>query len=186
MQFLAGRKLISPGLRPEYKVTLARTNDLPLLPAIELAAETLFAGHGLYSVPSLTTSLEDFREAQRHGHLWVALTDNIPVGFALVKVLESTVAHLDEIDVHPEHGQRGLGSRLVMEICAWATSAGYRSVTLTTFRKIPWNMPFYARLGFEEIPAHELSPALLALIKDETQRGLDPALRVTMRWTVKP
>jgi hypothetical protein len=71
MQFLAGRKLISPGLRPEYKVTLARTNDLPLLPAIELAAETLFAGHGLDSVPSLTTSLEDFREAQRHGHLWV-------------------------------------------------------------------------------------------------------------------
>jgi GNAT superfamily N-acetyltransferase len=100
-------------------------------------------------------------------------------------VLEIMMAHLEEIDVHPAHGRRGLGTRLVMEICNWATSAGYRSVTLTTFREIPWNMPFYARLGFEEIPSYELSPALLAVIKDETNRGLDPALRVTMRWTVK-
>src|SRR5215813_6903600 len=165
------------GLMPEYKVTLARTNDLPLLPAIELAAERLFAGHGLDSVPSLTTSLEDFREAQKQGHLWVALTGNMPVGFALVKMLESMVVHLEEIDVRPEHGRRGLGSRLVREICNWATSAGYRSVTLTTFREIPWNMPFYARLGFEEIPPGELTPALLAVMKDETRRGLDPARR---------
>src|ERR1051325_1299958 len=170
---------------PEYKVTLARTNDLPLLPAIELAAEKLFAGHGLDSIPSVTTSLEDFKEAQEKGHLWVALAGNTPVGFGLVKVLEIMMAHLEEIGVHPAHGRRGLGTRLVMEICNWATSAGYRSVTLTTFREIPWNMPFYARLGFEEIPSYELSPALLAVIKDETNRGLDPALRVTMRWTVK-
>jgi len=167
----------------EYKVILARPNDLPLLPAIELAAERLFAGYGLDSVPSVVTSLEDFREAQTQGHLWVALAGNIPVGFAHVKVLESMLAHLEEIDVHPDHGRRGIGSRLVMEVCNWAANTGYRSVTLTTFRDIPWNMPFYARLGFEEIPTHQLSPALLAVIQYETDRGLDPARRVTMRWT---
>jgi hypothetical protein len=46
-------------------------------------------------------------------------------------------------------------------------------------------MPFYARLGFEEIPPEELSTALLAVTKHETHRGLDPARRVPTRWTVK-
>ena len=170
---------------PEYKITVARSKDLPLLPAIELAAEKLFAGHGFDSILGEPTSLEDFMEAQKRGHLWVALADNVPVGFAHVKVLESMVAHLEEIDVHPEHGRLGLGTRLVMEICNWAASAGYRSVTLTTFRDFHWNMPFYARLGFEEIPPEELSTALRAVIKHETHRGLDPARRVPMRWTVK-
>ena len=103
------------------------------------------------------------------------------MGFAHVVVLEPAVAHLEEIDVLPEHGRRGLGSRLVMAVCDWAESAGYRSVTLTTFRDVPWNMPFYARLGFEVIPPEALSPALQSVVRDETRRGLDPTRRVAMR-----
>ena len=119
--------------------------------------------------------------AQRHGHLWVALADDVPVGFAHIEVIEPTVAHLEEIDVHPHHGRRGLGTKLVRAICAWAIAAGYHSVTLTTFRDVPWNMPFYARLGFEVIPSEALSPALRSVVQDETRRGLDPTRRVAMR-----
>lgn len=129
-----------------------------------------------------TTSREDLLEAQRDGRLWVALgDDDVPVGFAHVEVLEPSVAHLEEIDVHPDHGQRGLGTRLVMAICAWAATAGYRSMTLTTFRDVPWNMPFYAKLGFEVVPPHDLGLALQAVVRDETRRGLDPTRRVVMR-----
>jgi hypothetical protein len=42
-------------------------------------------------------------------------------------------------------------------------------------------MPFYARLGFEEIPRSELGAALRSIVRDETRRGLDPARRVAMR-----
>jgi hypothetical protein len=42
-------------------------------------------------------------------------------------------------------------------------------------------MPFYARLGFEVVSAAQLSPALLAVVEDETRRGLDPTRRVVMR-----
>jgi hypothetical protein len=45
-------------------------------------------------------------------------------------------------------------------------------------------MPFYARLGFEEVPADALSPALQAVRRDETRRGLDPSRRVVMRYAV--
>src|SRR4029453_621395 len=133
------------------------------------------------SILNETTSPEDLLAAQRNGHLWVARADDVPVGFAHVEVLEPAVAHLEEIDVHPDHGRRGLGTRLVTAICAWAVTAGYRSVTLTTFRDVPWNMPFYERLGFEIVTAEALSPALQAIVRDETRRGLDPTRRVVMQ-----
>jgi GNAT superfamily N-acetyltransferase len=164
-----------------YRITTARPEDLQLLPAIELAAARLLAGSAPESALTETTSQADLEQAQSHGHLWVALADDRPVGFAHIEVLEPGVAHLEEIDVHPEHGRRGLGRRLVMAICEWARTAGYQSITLTTFRDIPFNMPFYERLGFEVIPAIEISLALRSIIDDETRRGLDPIRRVAMR-----
>jgi GNAT superfamily N-acetyltransferase len=127
------------------------------------------------------TDEETFLDAQTSGRLWVALADDAPVGFALVEMLGAHTAHLDEMDVDPHHGRRGLGTALVRAVCEWAARAGYREVTLTTFRAVSWNMPFYARLGFEEIPTAELSPELAAVVRDETARGLDPHTRVAMR-----
>lgn len=164
-----------------YRIRMARPEDLPLLPAIELAAARLLAGSAPESVLTETTSEADLEDAQSHGHLWVALADDRPVGFAHLEVLEPGVVHLKEIDVHPEHGRRGLGRRLVMAVCDWATTAGYQSITLTTFRDVPFNMPFYERLGFEAIPPGEISLALRSIIDDETRRGLDPIRRVGMR-----
>jgi GNAT superfamily N-acetyltransferase len=168
-------------MMPRYTIAPARPKDLEMLPAIELAAARLLAGHAPDSILNETTSPENLLAAQRNGHLWVARADDVPVGFAHVEVLEPAVAHLEEIDVHPDHGRRGLGTRLVTAICAWAVTAGYRSVTLTTFRDVPWNMPFYARLGFEIVTAEALSPALQAIVRDETRRGLDPTRRVVMQ-----
>src|SRR5262245_36025329 len=164
-----------------YEISVARPADLPRLAAIELAAARLLVGHAPESVLAETTSEYELARAQGDGRLWVALTDDRPVGFAHVELLEPGAAHLEEIDVHPDHGRRGLGRRLVTAVCEWATTQGYGSVTLTTFRDVPWNMPFYARLGFADIPRDALGPALASVLRDEARRGLDPARRVAMR-----
>jgi GNAT superfamily N-acetyltransferase len=169
-------------LERAYRIALARPRDLPLLPAIELAAARLLVDHAPSSVLAETTSQFELRKARRAGQLWVALADDEPVGFAHVVVHESGVAHLEEVDVHPRHGRRGLGRRLVQTVCAWATSHGFEGVTLTTFREPRWNMPFYARLGFEPVAPGAVSVALHAVIDDEMRRGLDPARRVVMRY----
>jgi GNAT superfamily N-acetyltransferase len=166
---------------PAYRITTARPTDLSRLPAIELAAARLLTGHAPESVLTETTADDVLRAAQARGRLWVALAENVPVGFAHVEVLEPTVAHLEEVDVHPDHGRHGIGRRLVMGVCAWAETHGYRAVTLTTFRDVPFNRPFYAQLGFEVIPAEELSAAMHMVVEGETRRGLDPARRVAMR-----
>ena len=54
-------------------------------------------------------------------------------------------------DVHPDHGRRGLGARLLRAVLDLARARGCGVVTLTTYRDLPWNAPFYARHGFAEV-----------------------------------
>lgn len=168
-------------MNSDYSIAPARLRDLPQLPAIELAAAHLLAGYAPESVLQETTASHVLQEAQREGRLWVALLHDLVVGFAHVEVIDDAAAHLEEIDVDPAHGRRGLGTRLVLQLCDWAVSNGFGSVTLTTFRDVPWNRPFYERLGFDVVPGAQLTPALRAVVDDEARRGLDPARRVVMR-----
>jgi GNAT superfamily N-acetyltransferase len=164
-----------------YIITAARERDIESLAAIELAAAKLLTGHAPESVLNETTSQDVLEKARRDGHLWVALAYDAPVGFAHVEVLEPNAVHLEEVDVCPEHGRRGLGTRLVMHVCEWAAAAGYEAVSLSTFRDVPWNMPFYARLGFSVVPDSEVRPVLRNVVENERRRGLDPSRRVIMR-----
>ena len=164
-----------------YRILPARLDDLPLLAGIELAAARLLAGWAPERVLLETTSLDELRLAHAGGCLWVALANDAPVGFAHVKLLEPGVAHLDEIDVDPMHGRRGVGTRLVAAVSDWADAMHFDSITLSTFRDVPWNRPFYERCGFSVIVPAEWSPALRRVVERETDRGLDPARRVVMR-----
>ncbi|MGH7859457.1 MAG: GNAT family N-acetyltransferase, partial [Candidatus Binatia bacterium] len=173
---------IPPLAGPTYAIVPARPRDLDALRSIEHAAAELLEGHAPRSVLDEVTDENTFRDAQAEGRLWVALAGDTPVGFALVEMLAEDLPHLEEIDVDPRHGRRGLGAALVHAVCEWAARSGYREITLTTFRAVLWNMPFYSRLGFEEIPAKALRPELAAVVRDETARGLDPRGRVVMRY----
>ena len=164
-----------------YEVTRCRAKDLPFLAGIELAAAKLLAGKAPESVLMETTSHDALQEALTRGHLWVALKNDIPVGFAHVELLEPGVAHLKEIDVHPGHGRKGIGTCLIAELCDWAARRGYQAITLTTFRDVPWNMPFYERLGFRALLDEDLSPSLIGVLRDEAIRGLNLSNRVAMR-----
>jgi GNAT superfamily N-acetyltransferase len=169
-----------------YTIARARPQDVPALAAIEKAAASLLRGHAPASVLEEATDESDFRHAQADGRLWVVLVDGAPVAFALVEMLADDVPHLDEIDVDPRHGRRGIGTALMRALCDWVAESGYAELTLTTFRDVPWNMPFYARLGFEEVPRDQLRLELTAVVEDETARGLDPQRRVVMRYRVHP
>ena len=167
-----------------YTIVPARVRDVPLLAPIELAAAALLREHAPPSVLNEITSESELLEALQGGRLWVARADDTVVGFALVDMLADDLPHLEEVDVHPSHGRRGVGTALVQTVCEWLSRSGYAEMTLTTFRSVAWNMPFYARLGFEEVAAAELRPEVAAVVADETARGLEPASRVVMRYRV--
>ena len=89
-------------------------------------------------------------------------------------------AHLDELDVLPAYGRKGLGSALLDAVCTRAEQAEYPAVTLTTFRDIPWNAPFYWRRGFRAVVPSELSNEHVQIVVSEERRGLRSDLRVMM------
>ena len=116
--------------------------------------------------------------------LLVGLLDGQVAGVACVD-LHDGAWHLAQMSVHPSAQRRGVGSALLLDVVARAAAAGASAVTLTTFRDVPWNMPFYARLGFVEIPPAELDDDLVATLRDEAARGLVPERRVAMRLRLR-
>jgi GNAT superfamily N-acetyltransferase len=166
----------------DYRIRLARDEDLSALPAIEREASILFAAYGLaVQLSEILTPIESLREGMQADRLWVAVDEHDhPVGFALAAIVGDN-AHLDELDVHPAHGRRGLGTALVEAVCDWAKASGHCAITLTTLRHIPWNAPWYQRLGFRVLEDNELSEALRDLLQEEIQRGLPADQRVAMQ-----
>lgn len=185
----ASRVLAWLAARRDYRVRPAVLSDLPHLPRIEQEAARIFEPYGQLPLGESGEGVSPaaFAEAQA-GRLWVAVDagSGDPVGFALVQLLEPGAVHLRELDVLPAHGKRGVGRWLVRTIQGWARGRGCSAVTLTTFRDIPWNAPWYERLGFRRLAADELTPDLWEVIDHETREGLPPEWRVAMRWEMPP
>lgn len=166
-----------------YSIELATKQHVRAIPAIEQAAAAMFSEADLPpALRFLVTDFDTLLEAQRDGRLWAALDeDGAVVGFALACIVGAH-AHLDEMDVHPEHGRRGIGSRLLDAVIDWARRGGFPGVTLITFRHIPWNAPFYQRHGFVPVEHERTSGNLRELIRQEAEAGLEPGNRVAMRY----
>lgn len=119
---------------------------------------------------------------QADGLLWVATAGREVVGSAVAQVQDDAL-HLAEMSVHPDHGRRGLGTRLVRAVQHEAGRRKLSAVTLTTFADLPWNGPFYERLGFRSVACTELTPFLAATLERERQLGF--TARVAMRLAVR-
>jgi GNAT superfamily N-acetyltransferase len=131
-------------VQADSSIRPVRAEELALLPALEAAADTMFAPfeHGAFPGPGTP---EDFAAA-----LVVLVTGEPPVGLCRIDALEDG-AHLEQLSVHPEHGRRGIGRSLLRAGISWATDRDYDELTLTTYRDVPWNGPFYTSEGFVEI-----------------------------------
>jgi N-acetylglutamate synthase-like GNAT family acetyltransferase len=114
------------------------------------------------------------------GLVWVATDTERPIGFASIEPFEDAM-HLWEVAVRRDAQQRGAGRALVDAVAADARARGLPAVTLTTFRDVAFNGPFYARLGFVELDPSQLNPRLLAVRANEAKMGLDMANRCAMR-----
>ena len=165
-----------------YRIRRAREAEYPLLPAVERSAARLFATTDMPEIAEGQTSDLAFIEAvARAGAIFVAADeDDRPAGFAFVGFLDRAL-HLYELSVAENHGRRGLGRRLVADACAFAKAESVDAMTLSTFRDIPWNGPFYEKLGFRFLGKNEWTPALLLLHHREADLGLPVARRGFMR-----
>lgn len=169
-------------MHPRYRIVLAQATHLPALPAIERAAAVLLHDHAPLSALTGTTAISELTAAQLEQRLWVALDGDTPVGFALVTMLAANAPHLQEMNVSPAQMRQGVGTALLESVLSWARNTSGMPLTLTTFRDVPFNAPFYARHGFARLEACMWPPAVRSLVAEEHAHGLDRTRRVVMQY----
>ncbi|ACI52403.1 GCN5-related N-acetyltransferase [Gluconacetobacter diazotrophicus PA1 5] len=169
--------------------------DAAALPELERTSGEVFRG-----IPDLAWIADDdvmpaeaHLAAIRDGTCWVAADATGIAGFltARAAVEDGTgpdsgrpVLHVWQMAVAPGRQRRGLGRRLLDHAAAHAARHAFASLTLTTFRDVPWNGPFYARTGYDLLADAALTPRLRAILKQEAAHGLPPARRCAMRRTL--
>lgn len=162
------------------RVRPAVVADLPLLGPIEVRAGERFRSIGMGDVADDPPfPIEVLEECQADGRVWVAELDEELAGYA-VAFETGGLALLEQVSVVPEAGGRGVGAALVDAVGRWAVGrAGW--LTLSTFTDVPWNQPWYERLGFTVVPPAEVGPALQEVVDHEVSMGLDVSTRAFLR-----
>lgn len=166
---------------PDVTIRAARPDELEAVAEIERAAGKLFDSwrDRLSLDDGEPTPIDALGEAQGRGDLYVAVDEvGTPIGWCMLAVLDGE-GHLYELDVHPDHGRRGIGRQLLEFVIETMRARGHSGVTLTTFRDVPWNRPFYESAGFEVVEPG--GPEMLRTIAHEESWGLDFSQRCVMR-----
>lgn len=158
------------------------THELPQIQEIEVRAGRLFLDLGMDAVAEdPPPSLRELREDRLRGRIRVATDDDHddPVGYVRTAWVDDA-PHLEQVTVDPAHGRRGHGRVLMAHAEHWGRTAGADRMTLTTYRDVPWNGPWYRRLGWHELTPDEPGPELRAIRTEEAARGLDQWARTVM------
>ncbi|MEV5598533.1 GNAT family N-acetyltransferase [Streptomyces sp. NPDC052496] len=166
--------------RPVIRAAVPR--DLPVLQDIERAAGEAFRAVGMDRIADdEPPSLAELTRYQEAGRALVACSGAAPDAAPLAYLLWEPVdgcAHIEQVSVHPDGARRGLGRALIERA---RQDSGLPSVTLTTFAGVPWNAPYYARLGFRVLADAEITQGLRGIRRREAELGLDRWERVCMR-----
>ncbi len=162
-------------------IRLARPDETALLPAIEHDSDqTMRQTPYAYIADLPPVAADHYREAVAGGTTWVATDqDDRPVGFVACVVKDDGLV-VGQLSVRQSAQKRGLGAALMQASIDWAKAAGQPRLMLTTFIDVPFNAPFYRRLGFEAVATAALTPSLKHMLAHEAEQGHDPAKRVGM------
>lgn len=167
-------------------VRLAQLQDIPQLIAIERSAAQLFlqqpAWRFLAEGPVMSRQQHaDFIQQQQE---WLAESTPGEVAGFIAVLPQRQDWHIAELSVAVDWQRRGIGRRLIAEVAMLAKSQGAQRLTLTTFIDVPWNAPYYQRLGFQPVAVERLSLPLRQRLAEEAVQGFVAGSRCAMEFTL--
>jgi GNAT superfamily N-acetyltransferase len=167
-------------------VRLARPADAIFLPDVERSAALAFR-----ALPDLgwkpgafVDSVEEHLATIARGTLWVAEERGSVVGFLTADIAGDEL-HIDEFNVRLDRQGQGIGRQLIAAAVNDARSRKLEAVTLTTFRTVTWNGPFYEGAGFKVLSGRDISARLQAILDLEVEHGLPREKRCAMRMIIR-
>ncbi len=112
--------------------------------------------------------------------LWVVASEQELAGYLMAGALDEDF-HIQQMDVTPAHGRKGLGRALLRHALQQARASGHHRAVLTTLSDVAWNAPFYASEGFIEWPSHAWSAGMREVMAAEAAAGFPMELRLAMQ-----
>jgi GNAT superfamily N-acetyltransferase len=163
-----------------FTIRTAGEVDLPRLVEVEIDAGQVFRDVGMPDIADAVSDMSALRKAAAAQRLWMAEIGTEPAGFITAEMVDGN-AHVAQVSVARGYAGRGYGRALIELVEAWGRSAGCPATTLTTFRDVPWNAPYYARLGYTVLADDDMGPELRRIVAYEASLpGIDASLRCAM------
>jgi GNAT superfamily N-acetyltransferase len=109
-------------------------------------------------------------------------------GLAVAAVIFSPVdgaAYIEQIDVLPAHAGHRLAARLIDDVAIRSAALGLPRLTLSTFRDVPWNGPYYRRLGLSDMTEADLGPGHRTIRDHHRAKGLADEHRVFLQRPIR-
>ena len=157
----------------------ARPDEIETIRAIERASAQRFLGimDALAADEPSPATVLAARIAS--GGLLVATDGDDLAAFVMFEAVEDR-AYVEQIDVLPAYEGQRIGAALLDVVASRARAAGLKGLSLSTFKDVPWNAPYYRWLGFADVAENALTPAMRAIREAHLARGLDEDARVFM------
>ncbi|KRE23118.1 GNAT family N-acetyltransferase [Agromyces sp. Soil535] len=159
----------------------ATLEDLRDVQSIERAAGEAFRSIGMDEIADdAPIAASEFEHCIARGDAWIMTTDDgSPVAYLLLEGVDDAL-HVEQVTVHPSYARRGYGAQLLEVARRRSVESDVAVMTLTTFRDVPWNAPYYLRLGWTELPTSKWGPELAKKVESEAAHGLAAWTRVVM------
>lgn len=164
-------------------VRIAQEADAEALPDIEQSAGEAYRG-----IAELAWIADDDNQTvERHceiiakGTCWVAVEhDDRPVAFLSAEI-QGDALHIWELAVRLDRQRSGIGRALLDKAIADARERRLAALSLTTFRDVIWNAPFYQKLGFQVLGDAQTEERLRQILCREIEHGMPASRRCAMR-----
>lgn len=170
-----------------YETRFATVADIVAIQNVEVDAGKRFIEVGMPEIaadPPLSTAV--LRELIAAQSVWITQEQLGQVAGYVIAIRVDDGIHIDQISVRRDHARRGIGSALLDHVSLWGQEVGARRATLFTFEEVPWNAPYYRRLGFSDIPDTHLGPELREVLDAERQTDLHLWNRVALARRLRP
>ncbi|RON80831.1 GNAT family N-acetyltransferase [Pseudomonas fluorescens] len=161
----------------------ARPADAPALPAIERSAAGLFRldPQLAWLADAELAGAELHLQAIEQARVWVAQSPAGQLAGFLRAAPVDNQLHIEELSVSQHFQGQGIGRKLLSAAIDHASAQQLCAVTLTTFTDLPWNAPFYQKIGFQRLNSEETSGYLVDALNEEIAHGLPGHRRCAMR-----
>lgn len=95
---------------------------------------------------------------RNNGNLYLAESDDQPVGCVAFYRIDETTCELKRLFVRPAFQKLGMGRSLMERAIKDAADCGYQTMILDTLRRLESAGRLYQQLGFEEIEPYNVNP----------------------------